>query len=472
MEEIMPTQSQPQAKPTIPQLLPVFQELLPVKVIRALIGASGQRFYERLFTPLVVVWGFIYQRLNSDHTCDAALSYLASGAVDHLDDRHESPLSERIKSESTAAYCKGRWRLPLSVLQGALRHTAATIGQGLGDAGRWLGHHVGLLDGTTLLLRPEAELVAHYGRHTNQHGQSYWVVMRAVVAFCLASGAALGVTEGSLHASEQELAALLLAQAVQDSVYVGDSNFGVFSVVQAARHYGVWMVVRLTRSRARALAGRKMHPGEDRRVAWSPSAQDQLHADMSAAPIEGRLIYVRLERPGFRPVSLYLFTTLLHAQPYSVEELVKLYAQRWHAELNLRYVKDTLDMALLTSKSVAMVRKELHAGLLAYNIIRGYMAQAAQQAGLSPLALSFTRGWRRVRDLLLTCRPTDPADRIAQAVQRLLTRLARCQLPKRPRFRVEPRAVRRRPVSYPNLKGSRAEARQRLIEQMKEPAKS
>ena len=189
----MSTQSQPKEKPSIPELLPVFQELLPVKVIRELVQASGRRFYERLLTPLIMVWGFIYQRLNADHTCDAVVSYVASGAVDHLDDRHEAPLSQRVESESTAAYCKGRKRLPLSVLQGALRHTAQVVRQWLDADGRWLGHPVGLLDGTTFLLRPEPELVEHYGRHKNQHGETYWVLMRAVVAFCLCTGVILGV---------------------------------------------------------------------------------------------------------------------------------------------------------------------------------------------------------------------------------------------------------------------------------------
>jgi len=467
----MAAQSQPQVKPSIPELLPVFQELLPASVIRALVQASQKRFYERLFTPLLLVWCFIFQRLNHDHTCDAVVSYVASGAVDHLDNKHRQPLSQRIKSESTAAYCKGRQRLPLSVLQGALTHTAQVIRQWLGADGLWLGHAVGLLDGTTFLLRPEPELVRHYGRHKARGKETYWVVIRAVAVFCLCTGALLGVVEGSLHISEQALAASLLAQAVQDSVYVGDRNFGVFSVVQAARHYGVWVVLRLTRQRARALSRRKMRSGEDIQVAWQPSAKDQLHPGMSAEPIEGRLIFVRLERKGFRPVELYLFTTLLEAERYTVEELVKLYGLRWHVELDLRYVKGTLEMNLFTGKSVDIVRKELHAGLLAYNIVRGYMVQAARRAGLSPLALSFTRCWRRVRDVLFTLRPTDPVERVTRTIERLLARLAQCTLPKRPRFRIEPRAVRRRPDVYPNLKGSRAEARQRLLAQLQEPVK-
>jgi len=462
----MSAQSHAQKQPTVPQLLPVFEELLPTQVIRKLIRDTKKTFYERLFTPLVIVWGLVFQRLNSDHTCDGALSHIAGGAVDHLDDRHETPLSERIKSESTSAYCKARQRLPLSVLSGAMEHTASVTRQWLGEDALWLGHRVGLLDGTTFLLRPEPELVEHYGCHENQHGKTYWVVMRSVVLFCLYSGTVLGVAEGSLHESEQALTVALLAQAAPNSVYTADSNFGIFSVVQAARHYQVLVVFRMTRRRARALAGHKMKPGEDLPVTWTPSEHDQLHADMSADPITGRLIYVCIQRDGFRPVHLYLFTTLLDAAIYTVEELVKLYDLHWHVELNLRYVKSTLDMDLLTAKSVAMVRKELYAGMLAYNIIRGYMTRAALQANSSPLTLSFTSCWRRVRDTVLAWRPG-----ATRAVQRLVTRLAKFTLPKRPRFRIEPRAVRRRPAVYPNLKGSRADARLRLIEQLKEPMK-
>lgn len=399
------------------------------------------------------------------------VSYIASGAVDHLDDRHEVPLFQRIKSESTAAYCKRRKQLPLSVLQGALHHTAQVIQQRLGVDGRWLGHPVGLFDGTTFRLRPEPELVEHYGRHKNQHGETYWVLMRAVVAFCLCTGALVGVVEGSWHTSEQALAATLLAQAVQNSVYVGDRNFGVFSVAQAARHYRVWGVLRMTRRGARTVSGGKLRPGEDIRVAWKPSVHDQPHPGMSTAPIVGRLIYVRLERNGLRPVELYLFTTLLDGERCTVEKLVELYGRRWHVELDLRYVKDTLDMALLTGKSVDIVRKELNAGLLAYNVIRGYMIQSAKQANLSPLVLSFTRCWRRVRDVLLTWRATDSAHHVAQAVQGLLTPLVRCKVPKRPRFRIEPRALRKCPAVYSNFKGYRADARERVLEELLKPMK-
>lgn len=459
-------------RPSSAELLPVFQELLPVQVLRDLLQATKKRFYERLFTPLILTWCMLYQRLNADHSLDAVVSYVGTGAVDRLDQRHAEPLSQRMRSESTSAYSQGRQRLPLAVLEGALGHTAHTVRQALGADGRWLGHPVALLDGTTFLLTPEPELVAHYGRHQNQHGETFWAIMQTVVAFCLFSGALLGVVDGALYTSEQALAVKLLAQAVTGSVYVGDRNFGVFSVAQAARHYGADVLLRLTRRRAHALVKRKLHAGEDLAVSWQPTQDDQLQPDMSAAPIAGRLIYVPVERPGFRPVDLYLFTTLLDASRYTVAQLVELYGLRWHVELDIRYVKDTLDLGLLTGKSLDIVRKELTAGLLAYNLIRGYMAKAAQGAGLSPLALSFTHCWRRICDFWLTWRAPESAPQVNRLFQRLLDRLAKCKLPPRERFRIEPRAVRRRPAVYPALKGSRTDARQSLLERLREPTKS
>ncbi len=109
----MPTQSR--AVPSVQQVLPTFKELVRAEDVRALVKASNKRFYERLYTPLIVVWCFIFQRLNADHGLDAVVSHVSSGAVDHLDDRHPVPVSERIKSENTAAISSGSRKCRLAV---------------------------------------------------------------------------------------------------------------------------------------------------------------------------------------------------------------------------------------------------------------------------------------------------------------------------------------------------------------------
>src|SRR5208337_2910720 len=150
----------------------------------------------------------------------------------------------------------------------------------------------------------------------------------------------------------------------------GDRNFGVFRIVQVARHVGASVLLRLTERRARKLAGQSLRAGRVYPVAWSPSRADQQQPGCSSQPVPGRLIVVRVHRKGFRTEVLYLFTNLLDGQQYPVEELVELYGARWHVELNLRYLKTQMELDQLSCKSADMAHKEWYAGLLAYNLIR------------------------------------------------------------------------------------------------------
>jgi hypothetical protein len=183
--------------------------------------------------------------------------------------------------------------------------------------------------------------------------------------------------------------------------------------------------------------------------------------------VPGRLIYARLERDGFRPIDVCLFTTLLDRDEFPASDLVALYGERWNAELDLRHVKTTLDMERLDGKSVDLVRKELYLGLTAYNLLRGLMGIAALRAQRSPLELSLAQGWRRTGDACRGMPLNASPDEIVKVLHRLLERLGRCVLPKRKRERFEPRAVWGRPRVFPTIKGSREQARQAWLEQLK-----
>jgi len=460
------------AKPSILQVVALFQARLPSSLVRTWMQAAGVSFYERVYTPLIVVWCMLSQYLHTDRSLDAVVSQVAGGMVDCLDERDRAPVAERLRSGSSAAYSKARKRMPLSVLQKMTCHFAQAAEEQGQEEGRWKGHEVVLIDGSTLLMRPWGDLVEHYGLHRNQHGVSYWAIMRVVVAFHLHSGGLRWVQEGPLSESEQSLAQTVMAQGTANSVYVADRNFGVFRVAQAARHYGQQVLLRLQCNRARSLAKRTLQPNDDLPVQWTPSRHDHYDQTLSVEPINGRLLYVRLEREGFRPLDLHLFTTLCDVARYPLEDLVALYGRRWHVELDLRYVKSTLDMQLLRAKSVAMVKKELWAGFAAYNLVRVCMSMAAHQAALTPTALSFNQCWHRVQSSFLLHHDVKGSEDSTAPYQRLLTRLAQCRLQTRKRFRVEPRAIRLRSRSYKILKGSRDEARQSALHNLlAQPAK-
>jgi IS4 transposase len=98
---------------------------------------------------------------------------------------------------------------------------------------------------------------------------------------------------------------------------------------------------------------------------------------------------VRLTQPGFRVRVLVLATTLLDPIVYPPGELTQLYFARWNAELDLRSLKQTLQMDVLRCKTPELVRKELWTHILAYNLIRTVLAQAAHKHDVLPRALSF-----------------------------------------------------------------------------------
>jgi len=199
--------------PTPEALLPVFRSCFTRATIKQLLRTTSPnpRFYWRVFTPLVLLWCLILQRLQHDHSADALVSHLHTGAADALDpdDPHLQPLSKRLHSESTSAYAQGRARLPLSLIQAVNRHLVQTVQAWVAATPTpptWKGHAVRLFDGTTFRLAPTPDLVSTYGQARNQHGDGYWVIVRSVASFCLFTQQCCGVVEARPTTSESALA--------------------------------------------------------------------------------------------------------------------------------------------------------------------------------------------------------------------------------------------------------------------------
>ncbi len=175
--------------------------------------------------------------------------------------------------------------------------------------------------------------------------------------------------------------------------------------------------------------------------------------------IQIRQLRYLVEQPGFRTRVITLATTLLDANLYSAEELANLYRRRWQAELNLRSLKTHLQMEHLRTKLPDTVRKEFYIHLLAYNLIRGTMLEAAVAAGVSPHQLSFKGALQSLNTFLgIVIADARNAHRHYSA---LLWMIAAHRVANRP-DRVEPRLVKRRPKPHKLLQEPRAVARSRL----------
>jgi hypothetical protein len=423
------------------------------------------RFYERIFSLRVTLWYLIFQRLNFDQTQAAVVVNLRGGGANRLGRRRACQLSRRVRSTQTSAYNQARQRMPLELLSEALAHLRQGLLKlvGLAPAPRKRPGPAErtrqILDGSTLAVLVNPLLAAAYPPARNQSGPSDWSLLRIVVGFCARSGAVLSAVEGAMQRSEQAMAWTLIEAAAAFTLWIGDRNFGVWSMAAQAVHHQQDVLVRLTRARAAKLArGQPLHSGEDRLIQWSPSRSDQAPPGTERWTVSGRLIYVRLQKQG-KGIDLWLFTTL-DATDYPVELLVSWYGQRWQAELHFRSVKTQMKLAELDVCTPQMARKEFYAGLLAYSLVRAVMWGAGQRLEAGIQALSFSQARRVLLERFKAWGRgvIGPEDWSRQ----LLEEVALQTLPKRRKERPsEVRRVRHRRLKYLPLRGSRAAARAR-----------
>ena len=117
------------------QMVPL-REILTDADVKAACHAVGHEHRERLFTPLVTLWGFIEQSLDPDPSCRAAVARILAA------------LGDREASGDTGAYCKARGRLPERMIEELVVSIAKRLEKRVPPEKLWHGHPVRLVDGT------------------------------------------------------------------------------------------------------------------------------------------------------------------------------------------------------------------------------------------------------------------------------------------------------------------------------------
>jgi hypothetical protein len=277
--------------------------------------------------------------------------------------------------------------------------------------------------------------------------------------------AALGRYQGK-HTGETALFHTLQHNLEPHDLLLADRYYSSWWELALVQQRGADLVTRLHQGRhADFRRGHRLGP-HDHIVTWTkPARPDWLDVDTYAAlpaTLALREVRVVVCHPGFRTKVLIVVTTAGDPQELSGRDIALLYRLRWYAELDLRALKQTLQMDVLRCQSPAMVRKELWAHLLAYNLIRGAMAAAAQAAQLYPFQLSFKGAVQAINAFAGWLWTGSPAELEVLCLQ-VRALLARYRIEERPN-RSEPRARKRRPKHYPYLKKPRRQLGSRLAE--------
>ena len=420
----------------------LFVDLAPAELFRSLQQQLKVQRRSGIYSARVVLWMMINQRLQARGSLASSVEQLVQGRFDPLLSRCKRVQDKRI-ALSTGGYCQARQRLPKLLVSRSMDELIERLRSRLLESAPVLAQRVYLLDGSSLQLEHEPELLEAYPLARNPRRKSHWPVLRFVVLHDLETALAerpeWGPMNGPEAVSEQALAERAMQPVPAGSVLVGDRNFGIFSTAYGAQQRGLMVILRLTEVRAKALLGRPISMQGDHAVCWRPSRWDggkTKRAWAAEASLPGRLIAWRVGRGKHQPW-LYLFTT----STLPAEQVVELYGRRWRIETDLRSLKQTIGLQRIEAHSTDMLEKELLVAVMAYNLVRALMMLAAQRARLEPRELSFTYARNIVLDGYPKILAAATARQQQRELERILDLVARCKLPKRTKRRSYPREV-------------------------------
>ncbi|MBW4639395.1 MAG: IS4 family transposase [Gloeocapsa sp. UFS-A4-WI-NPMV-4B04] len=422
-----------------------FQELLLEATITQVLVAEKIKYRRRLFDPFVTLWTFLSQVLDQDKTCHNAVSrVIAWLAAENLE----------IPSVDTSAYCQARKRLPEKLLQGLFSKVAKDLEQKTTEEHLWCGRHVLVVDGSTVSMPDTPENQKAYPQPNTQAFGCGFPIAKIVALFSIATGAAVAFVVDGLNIHDIKLARLLYQFLNPGDVLLGDCAFCSYADLTFIQNHNCDAVFRLSQARKNQIERGRRKPlssFESIEVWHKPSTRPKglTQEEFTSIPktLTVRLIKYYIPSPGYRTKYVTLATTLLDPKVYPTTEIMRLYGQRWEVELDLKHLKTTLGMDILRGKTPEMVRKEIYAYLLAYNLLRTVMWKAGTTHQVDPLRLSLQGTRQHLNNFVPQLASASNRQRIR--LYQALLKIVVHKLVIERQGRCEPRVRKRRPKAYP-----------------------
>ena len=424
--------------------------------IQRCMDEHGYTWRDRQLDPVTTIQLFAQQVLHGNVSC-----------------REVRQLAEGDKRFSGSAYCQARSRLPLEALQTLVRRIGdAALRATDEDDPRWHGHRVRTTDGSGISMPDTPELQAHFGQHGMQKPGCGFPIAHTLAQFHAGTGLLVDIVASPLRTHDMAKVPDLIGHVEANDVILGDCAFCTYAHFALLLRRGAHGVFPNHQKRIIDFTpGRKhVHPSsgksqnkkgrprsrwvrelgrEDQIVEWFKPAERpswMTREDYDALPpsIHVRELRRKVLRADGRTVIVTLVTTLLDAERYPADELVKLGESRWAVEVNLRHLKTTMGMDVLRCKSVEGVMKELTIYALVYNLVRVVMLEAARRQQMPVDRVSFIDAYTWLRHAP-----------VGEHLPRLV-------MHRRRPGRLEPRVLKRRKDTYSYMTRPREELRNAL----------
>jgi len=400
------------------------------------------------FNPAIVLWGFLSQVIHKQEarSCLAAVARIGVVLV---------AMGRPRCVQNNGPYCRARCQFPLPVIRELTEDVASRCEAQVPEDWLWKNRHVKLIDGTTVTMPDTEENQEAFPQQSCQKEGLGFPITRLVVIISLATAMVSGMSLGPFQGKETgELARLreLLGRFEAGDIALADKLYCAYFMIAMLKEANVDLVTLLHQARdadAEIRRGKRLGKGDYLMTWHRPDRPDWMDKETYARmpeQLELRLIQVKIPQRGFRPKSLDIVTTLTDPDQYSVDDLSTLYRDRWNVELDIRSIKVAMGMDVLRCKTPEMVGKEIWTCLLAYNLIRQKMLQAAVAKDVSPREMSFTNALQIVAAGWMVA-PLLDKNTESVLTESELCSIASQRVGKRPN-RVEPRAVKRRPKPF------------------------
>ncbi len=442
-----------------------FCNILSEQIISKAVTAIETCWLDRIYPPLVTLWVFLGQVLSQDHSCRAAVARLIA---------HRVSRGQRPCSAETGAYCQARKRFPEAFFSEVARQTGCALESSAKEQWLWKGRRVLAYDGSTVSMPDTAKNQQAYPQPPQQKPGVGFPLARIAAFFSLSCGAVIDLSicrYAGKGQSELGMLRKLWDVLRPGNVMLADRYMCAWHEIFLLKQRGVDSVTRLSvNRRADFRRGRRLGKG-DHIVQWRrPGIIRSIDwQTLKSLPefLTIRETRVQVEQPGFRSRTIIVVTTLLDADDVTANDIAELYRARWNAELDLRSLKQTMQMDILRCKTPELVRKEIWTHILAYNLIRSVIAQAASKHDVEPRSISFKGAIQTLeafQPLIAIQGERDSAYR-QSLYQQLLDAVATHRVADRPN-RFEPRQRKRRQKKYDRMMKPRHEVKRDILNRL------
>jgi len=312
-----------------------------------------------------------------------------------------------------------------------------------------------LVDGTTVLMPDTVENQRSFPQQSCQKQGLGFPIARIVGITSLSVGSVTAYCLGAFQgkgSGETSLFSQLISSISKDELLLADRYYCTWAIIALLQQQGSHFLVQNHAQRKPDFRVGKRLGTKDHLVGWKKPKRkpDWITAtEYKALPEE---IIIREVKVNGR---VYV-TTLFDEKKYSKKELAEFYRQRWTIELDFRSLKTHMKMDMLRCKSPEMIEKEIAVNLLAYNLIRVNIARAVKAEGGIPRQISFmttVQLFNQKISLSLTL-----TKKVLQhVIDGIFKAIASIAVGQQKRQK-QPRAIKRRPKSYPLLTVPRKDA--------------